>query len=74
MDINKVEDGMRVKTNPQLGETTGMLVVQKHLDACQPNKEGVLGGYVPGHGGDVWWVRHDDGTTGVYVFDEFDLA
>ncbi len=71
MELEKMQVGLRVKTNGRLGETTGMFVVQKHLDARQPNKEGEIGGYVPGHGGDVWWVRHADGTIGAYMFDEF---
>lgn len=27
-----------------------------------------------GHGGDVYWVRHDDGEIAAYCFDEFELA
>lgn len=71
MQLEKVEFGLKVKTNKRLGRTTGMLIAQKHLDARQPNKEGEVSGWVPGHGGDVWWVTHNDGTVGAYVFNEF---
>ena len=71
MKEEDVKLGLRVKTNNRLYETRGMIIAQKHLDARQPNKEGTVSGYVPGHGGDVYWVKHDDGTTGAYVFDEF---
>lgn len=71
-DTKELHCGMRVRTKDQLGETTGMLVAEKHLFARRSNKEGLLAGYVPGHGGDVWWVHHDDGTVGAYSFEEFD--
>ncbi len=71
MQLEKVEIGLRVRTNERLGKTTSMLIVQKHGDARQPSKEGTVSGYVPGHGGDVWWVTHNDGTVGAYMFDEF---
>ncbi len=71
MELDKVRAGLKVKTT-KLGDTMGMFVVQKHLDARKANKEGSVTGYVPGHGGDVWWVRHVDGTTGAYAFDEFE--
>lgn len=71
MDLAKVRVGLRVRTDGHLGKTTGMIITQKHLNARQPNKEGEVSGYVPGHGGDVWWVTHNDGTVGAYMFDEF---
>jgi hypothetical protein len=27
---------------------------------------------VPGHGGDVWFVLHEDGTVGAYSFTEME--
>jgi len=73
MNCDKVRVGLIVRTNKRLGKTIGFSVVQKHLDARKPNKAGVISGYVPGHGGDVWWVKHNDGTTGAYVYNEFRL-
>ena len=74
MYLEKVKVGLKVKTNKRLGKTTGMFIAQKHLNARRPNKEGKVSGYVPGHGGDVWWVTHKDGTVGAYMFDEFSPA
>ena len=71
MQLLRVKVGLKVKTNKRLGSTRGFLIAQPHLDARQPNKEGEVVGYVPGHGGDVWWVTHNDGTTGAYMFNEF---
>ncbi len=71
MNLDKVKVGLSVRTT-KLGDTMGMLIVQNHLDARKANKEGTVAGYVPGHGGDVWWVRHADGTPGAYAFDEFE--
>ena len=71
MRLIEVRVGMQVKTNKRLGKTTGFYIVQKNLNARKPNKKGKILGYVPGHGGDVWWVTHKDGTVGAYGFDEF---
>ncbi|MEK7538837.1 MAG: hypothetical protein AAB552_03265 [Patescibacteria group bacterium] len=70
MEFSKVSEDMRVRTVGALGDSDGMLIKQEHLDARQPNKDGQVLGQVPGHGGDVWWVAHDDGTTGAYALNE----
>ncbi len=68
-----IKDGMHVKTNKSLGDTRGMCVAQKHLDARGRNKTGVIDGFVPGHGGDVYWIKHDsDHSIGAYTFEEFE--
>lgn len=73
MDCNNVKPGIRVRVT-KLGETKGMLIKPKHLDCRREGVTGVVDGYVPGHGGDVWWVKHDDSTDiGAYVFDELEL-
>jgi hypothetical protein len=69
-DVNEIKEGLRVKTVMALGNTKGMFIKQEYLNARQPNKEGTVLGYVAGHGGDVWWVEHDDGMVGAYVFNE----
>lgn len=48
----------------------GFCVAQKHIDARKARSTGVYAGHVPGCGGDVWWVHHEDGTMGAYLFDE----
>jgi hypothetical protein len=71
MNCNEVKDGLRVKIT-KLGETRGMLINPRHLDVRAEGKKGVVSGYVAGHGGDVWWVRHDSGSVGAYMFTEFE--
>jgi hypothetical protein len=36
--------------------------------------EGTVTGYVPGHGGDAWWVQHDDGSVAAYWYPELEFA
>jgi hypothetical protein len=58
----------------QLGSTTGMLVHDRHLKARQPNSRGTLLQWVPGHGGDVWAVKHASGDVAVYSVNEIKPA
>ena len=73
MNLGDVKPGLRVRTAEALGSTTGMLIVK---DALDDRKEGVTGtvmGFVAGHGGDVWWIRHDNnGKVAPYSFTELD--
>lgn len=64
------ENGTRLRTKSILGSTGGMLINAKYLDARKPNAIGTYYGHVPGHGGDVWWVKHDDGSESAYMFNE----
>jgi hypothetical protein len=32
---------------------------------------GILIQWVPGHGGDVWYVKHENGDIAVYSIEEF---
>lgn len=55
----------------RLGSTTGMTIAQRHLDVRRVGASGTVTGWVPGHGGDVWWVLHDESEeVGAYVVDE----
>jgi len=69
--MNRYQSGLRVRITKDEG-TTGLMIAPKNLEARGVDKIGVVTGYVPGHGGDVWWVRHDDGSVGAYVFTEFE--
>jgi len=51
-------------------ECAGFLVNAKHIECRRASENGVYRGYVPGAGGDVWWIQHDDGTVGAYMFSE----
>lgn len=70
-DLQNPAVGMRVRVT-QLHSTTGMLIGQKYLDARQAGVTGTLHGYVSGHGGDVWWMKHDDGTESAYGIREME--
>jgi hypothetical protein len=68
-------EGTRVRTHEVLESTNGMMVNPLHLSARKPNAEGVVEGCVPGHGGDVYWVRHEgDDVAATYCFTEFELV
>jgi hypothetical protein len=55
-------------------ECASFLVHNRHIEARKPGSVGTYHGYVPGAGGDVWWVLHEDNTVGAYEFTEvFDL-
>lgn len=82
-DVNSptyiLENGTKIKTNPTLGSTRGMMIYGGNLARRKPAADGVITGVVPGHGGDVYWVRHDDGSgaeaiLAAYSFTEFELA
>lgn len=61
----------RILPNDKCG---GFLVKQHHIDVRRPGEEAEYAGYVPGAGGDIWWVRHQDGSIGAYTFDEITNA
>ena len=55
----------------RLGSTVGMSIIQRHLDVRREGASGTVTGWVPGHGGDVWWVLHDESEdVGAYSVDE----
>ncbi len=62
------EPGQKVQT-VRLGSTEGMLIGMQHLEVRRLGK-GVVKTWVAGHGGDVWFVAHPDGTVGAYCTDE----
>jgi hypothetical protein len=65
--------GIRVKTKPNVGpsfEMTAAFTSPKYVGARSPDKVGTYLGWVPGCGGDVWWVKHDDGSTAIYMPEE----
>ena len=70
-----LSSGTKIRTHEALQPTTGMIIKQEYLDRRRPDAAGVLGGFVPGHGGDIYWVRHeDDKTVAVYGWMEFELV
>ena len=51
-------------------ECRGFYVKDKHLDTRRSDVIGKYVGYVPGCGGDVWWIEHEDGSIGAYLYNE----
>ncbi len=72
MKLSEVKPGLRVRI-VQLGSTRGMFIAKEHLQVRKVGVTGTIKSWVPGHGGDVWWVKHDNSDEiGAYVFDEFE--
>ena len=69
-----LKPGTTIVTNYELESTKGFLIAEKHINARRINTNGVIAFPVPGHGGDVYFVDHADGSTGVYCWSEFELA
>lgn len=68
-----LEPGTRIVTHASLGSTLGIIVRDQYLATRRPSTPAVLGNYVAGHGGDIYWAKHDDGTVAVYGWQEFEL-
>jgi len=71
MDLNDIKVGMKVKIT-KLESTKGFFIKNKHLEVRKENIIGTIKNYVCGHGGDVWWIEHDNGDVGAYCFTEFE--
>lgn len=67
-----LEAGTKVLTHQVLEPTTGMMIRQDYLDARRPNAKATLGDVVPGHGGDIYWARHEDGSVAAYGWMDFE--
>lgn len=61
--------GTPVVTNPIDSDCGGFFVKQKYIDARKA-APGIYRGFVAGAGGDVWWIEHEDGSVGAYMFTE----
>lgn len=73
MNLNDVKKDLKVKIT-RLGSTTGMFISQEYLGNRKKGATGTIVNWVAGHGGDVWWVKHDSGEVAAYCFDEFQPA
>lgn len=66
--------GTRILTHETLGSTTGMLIVPDKLANRKPNQKATLGYYVAGHGGGIYWAKHDQtDEVAAYGWMEFEL-
>lgn len=69
---------MRVRVT-RLNSTAGMMISAESLARRREGVAGTLWGYVPGHGGDVWWVVYDGcpkttNAAGEAVYDKSGVA
>ena len=72
MELDAVKPGLRVKTKKLRG-TKGFLIHPKHLTVRRKGVTGTVKMWVPGHGGDVWFVQHDNSDdVGAYSFTELE--
>lgn len=56
-----------IKPSHQCG---GFLVKADYIANRRPSENAEYYGWVPGAGGDLWWIKHEDGTIGAYEFTE----
>lgn len=68
-------EGIKICTHKTLYPITGMLIKQEYLDRRRPSTSGTIKGFVAGHGGDIYWVEHEnDKSISVYGWMEFELT
>jgi len=61
MDLNKIkarETRVTIAAKFKKNATTGMFVGERNMNARMPGVNGVVVDFVPGHGGDIWFVAH----------------
>lgn len=73
-----LEKGTKIRTHETLGSTVGLGVHVGHIRARRSNVQGTITGVVGGHGGDVYFVRHEapfsfGWVEAAYSFQEFEL-
>ena len=69
-----LESGVVVHTHQTLEDTRGLIAPPSLLANRREDADGVIDGIVPGHGGDVYWVKHADTKRAPYCFTEFELV
>jgi hypothetical protein len=71
MRESEVKVGMRIVINDIKG-TKGFNVAREHIDNRALHARGIILGYISGHGGEVYAVKHDNGSIAVYHYSEFE--
>lgn len=66
--------GTKLRTHDKLGSEVGLMVHSRHIANRMRSSECTYIGYVPGHGGDVWWCEHEAGKVAAYSFAEVEFA
>ena len=72
MDPAFIKRGIPVKTLPTVerGAIVGTDIPQDLLDNRRPGEVGTVEKAVGPHGIELWAVEHNDGTRGIYHYDE----
>lgn len=78
-ELDLVPGKTLIRTDKFLHGTGGFIIADKYVKNRVADTEGILWGYVSGHGGDVWWVAHQfdaegnavEATASVYGYREF---
>lgn len=70
VDLSQVEPGIKVKVT-NLESTDGFRIASKHLEIREIGSQGTVKTWVPGHGGDVWFIKQHNGIA-AYLFTEFE--
>ena len=68
-----LDSGTKIVTDKRLGSTSGIFVRPQYIEARRPSAKGVIKNWVAGHGGDIYWVEHEDGAIAVYGWMEFEF-
>ena len=71
MNLEDTHTGIRVKTISLVVDLAASAISREQLGDRRGNCEGFVEDFIPGHRGDLWTVRHDDGVAGAYHHDEF---
>ena len=66
----KIAKGILARTSLTLNGFVGMLIADKHLKCRENNIKVEVLDWVPGHGGDVWFCKHENGDIGAYTISE----
>lgn len=64
----------KIVTHAKLDTPRGMVASAKYLTTRKESAPATIGHPVMGHGGDVYFATHEDGTEAVYCYTEFELA
>ncbi len=67
------EMGTRLRVTALQG-TGGMLVVPHQIENRRAGEVVYMHGIVGGHGGDVWWCKHENGDIAPYSWGELDFV
>lgn len=68
-----LKNDTKIVTHRTLDSTQGLCVSSQYIAARKSGAKATIFGVVGGHGGDVYWARHEDGSEAVYCFTEFEF-